>query len=237
MDIQDKITTIKNLLNKNVQNGATEDEAMQAIALAQKLMSKYSLTMDDLKNDNVSVDDFIWGSMDDRNAPKKGNTFKNLVARPIAMFTDTEVVNMNVAKGKFVVSFFGYRVDVELAVYMHNMCMVAYETEWAKHKSLYGQSKGTKKIFGIGMAERIEERIVSMMPPKNKTTGTDIIVLKNQIVKNMYTEEKKMFNVVSGGLVEYDPSIEAFQHGYQSGDNVILTKEFQNKNNLGIGEE
>lgn len=236
MDIQNKITTIKNLLNKNIQNGATEDEAMQAIALAQKLMSKYSLSMDDLKNENISVDDFVWGSMDSHDAPKKGNTFKNLVAQSIAMFTETKVVNMNVDKGKFVVSFYGYRVDVELAVYMHNICMAAYESEWAKHKSLYGQTKGTKKIFGIGMAERIEERIVSMMPPKTKTTGTDIIVLKNQIVKNMFEEEEKNFNVKSGAIIEYDPSVEAFEHGYKSGDSVILTKEFQNKNNLGIGK-
>ena len=86
MSIENKIETIRSLLNKTVDNGATEEEAYAAIKHAKSFMEKYSLTMDDIKKKNVKQEDYGFMFVDNK---KYVNTFDKLICPHIAKYTST----------------------------------------------------------------------------------------------------------------------------------------------------
>ena len=181
MDIKEKLETVRNLLNKNVSNGATEEEAMQALALAKKLMSKYSITMDDLKKQKISSDDFVHGSNKKTVKGNRTNVFEKMVGVAIGKYTDTipNSYKYNVPGAKnmnSIIKFFGYAVDVQLAIYMLDVCVHAFEVEWSKYKNVHKCHGNKKQVFGYAMAHRIMERIMELMiEEQQKTTSTDLI--------------------------------------------------------------
>lgn len=247
MSIQDKIETIKNLLNKNENNGATEEEAMQSIALAKKLMSKYSITMDDLKKQNIDTDDFVFGSNGNFDERNRVSSFESIIVNSVAGYTNTVVHKTfykatNSKNKDSVYTFFGYAVDVELAVYIMNKCKAAFDYEWSIHKKKTNMHGNKKKVFGIGMGTRISKRLDNMSF-EEATNSTDLIVIKNQLVLNLYdaacenvfTESKVCSNIAKFDKNKQE-NYKLFMDGYDAGDNVVLTHEFEKKKTLMIGE-
>ncbi len=139
------------------------------------------------------------------------------------------------------IMFFGHKVDVELAVYMLNVCNSALQREWALYRATqYEKIHGNKiKNFSIGMASRIYERIEALLQEEIKSTGTDLIVVKNAIVESLYKPALDGLDTTkraSGGLIKYDDD-DSYKKGYESGDNVNIHKSFSDKKTVKLGKE
>lgn len=237
-----KIEQIRALMSKTIENGATEAEAMQAIALAKKLMAKHGLTMDDIKNKTVNIEDYVWGS-NAKTYSKRISSFEKMIAIVIGKYTNTkpllyskEVSNDKHARDEKIILFFGHKIDVELAVYMMNMCSSALKTEWAKYvASSKDKIHGNRlRSFSIGMCESISKKIEELMVEEETTTSNELIVVKNAIIVSLFEEATKGLKDKKNGLVVYEKD-DSYSKGVKAGEKVNLHREFSDKKVLKIG--
>lgn len=187
----DKLNTIRRkiiaLLQKTIENGATEAEATTAMEFASRMMNEYGITLDDIKKSESQRE-----SMFDTGSIKTGKQLHpvNLfVSSSIAAYTDTQVwVDRNTNELKF----FGYTVDVELAKYIHDICKAAVDYEWNKYKVTIPANAGHKKrfrsIFMKNMALRLSQRLRDMKSKNvnSTTSGNELVVMKERTVSNAF---------------------------------------------------
>ena len=236
-----KIEQIRALMSKTIENGATEAEAMQAIALAKKLMMKHGLTMDDIKNKTVSLEDYVWGT-NAKSYSKRISSFEKVISVVIAAYTNTkplihskELSDEKYARGEHIILFFGHKIDVELAVYMMNMCSSALKIECAKYvASSKDKIHGNRlKSFSIGMAQSIENKIQELMVEESSASN-ELIVVKNAIVVSLFEQAIEGLDKKKNGLVIYNKD-DSYEKGVEAGEKVNLHREFSDKKVLKIG--
>jgi len=216
--------TIANLLRQTEANGATEAVAEEAMKAARRLMRKHGLTAEDVMKRSDACVDFA------ETTARAGFVHLNLVDKvlnnTIAKFTDTQVYRLIKIDGKYEIRFFGYRVDTELAEFLYKVCCLALTTEWNKYKvKLAKEDRGPKvrTNFQMGVALRLRERLLELIG-KDETTGTDLIVLKNQLVVAALNAAKGQMQE-SNMVALYDTSRAAFHDGFDAGANVRLNRE------------
>lgn len=215
------VNKIKTLLNKNTKNGATEEECMSSIKMAKKLMQKYGVTEDDFKTNRVKYSDF--GTQFTSGA-KIVTAFEKCVSGYIAEYTNTKVFMYTIVKNHNVIAFFGHKVDVSLAIYILDMCKLAFKNGWDMYKTNFktGQVAKHRVSYSIGMADRIAERLQLYTKEEVSETGTDLIVLKNAIVEQLADRlfQKPKQNLV----VTFDKYDDSYGKGFKDGDNAELNR-------------
>ena len=231
----DKIRSkIAALLKKNSENGATESEANAAMVIAARLMDEHGITMDDIKNKTEAARDFIKATAGDKSGTL--HPIDQFVVTSIAAYTDTKVWNdkswsktgpSGRRNTESVISFYGYSVDVELAVYIREVCKAAMETEWWKYaeKLPQGSRRAQRKSFMIGMALRLRDRLKELKTENTvKAKSTDLVVLKNQLVEVAFKEDLKLnFSKASSKSVTYHAG-NAFDAGKQAAEKVRFNR-------------
>lgn len=240
MDKSQHINTIKSILDKAKDKAASESEAMNALKIAKKLMEKYNITDEDIKRGNVVIEDFVFGS----NATSENyncSSFERIVSVAIAKYTNTKVNTIKTKKvgssySNTKIVFFGHNIDVNLAVWMLNVCNDSLQYEWALYKnSITNKIHGNKlKSFSVGMAQRICERIFELIQEENEeninksntnanalvVTG-NAMVLKNEIIDELYEKAMKGFGKPKRSLIMYNKD-DSLKSGYKAGNNVSL---------------
>lgn len=225
---------ISALLQKNSENGATEEEATSAMKIAAKLMTEHGITMEDIQNNTDAASDF------DYNYINSGR--KNLhevdsygILKSIANFTDTHVhITRHLNKNSDIV-FFGYQSDIQLAEYLREVCKRAMDTEWEKFSSenkLVGHKRKHRKNFMAGMSIRVSQRLRDMKNQHvEETSGNQLVVVKNQLVTSAFMKQniklKKKYNktTITNG--------DSYNAGKKAGDNVHLNKSVTNNISTG----
>lgn len=120
--------------------------------------------------------------------------------------------------------FFGYRVDVELAEYIREVCNRASETEWKKFSRNLptGSRHSHRKSFLAGMAIRLSERLKELKNENIKSTnGTDLVIVKTDMVHKAFSD--KRMKMKSGGVVRYSANT-AYSAGKAAAENVRFNK-------------
>ena len=212
------------LLQRTEARGASQAEAETFMRKARKLMRQHNFTAEDLANQTDACIDF---AQQTARTGTEFNIIDEIVLTTIAEFTETKVFKVEL-DGKFDIRFFGYRVDTELATHLYKVCLEALTTEWNKYKVRVPVKMGltaAKKAriaFQVGIALKLKERLIDLMN-KDESTGTDLIVLKNQLVVAAFAAAgaPKQETMV----VEYDPSVQAFYDGVEAGDSVKFHRE------------
>lgn len=216
---------ISALLRKNEESGAGETEANAAMTMAQKLMQEHGVTMEDIKTQERKSDDF---------SEKKINEGrKNLhevdlygITSAIATFTDTTAFKRKIRGQDASLVFFGYNADVELAEYIREVCKRAMETEWKQfvaNNDLTGHKRAHRKNFMIGMSDRIAKRLRTLKESHTEsTTGTELVVLKNQLVVQALNERNVNIRK-NNRKVTYNDD-DSFRSGQDAGDRVKFHK-------------
>lgn len=213
---------ISALLQRTEEKGATEAEAEAAMKRARKLMREHGLTAEDVLNRTEACVDFHEETV--RSGFVEMNYVEQILVTAIARFTETMPVRGVNADGTFDMSFFGYRVDTELAHYIYNVCVTALGSEWDKYKvRLATKDRSEARAgFQIGMALRLKERLDDLTV--DESTGTDLIVLKNQLVVAAFAAATGP-TVKIDMIVEYDPSIAAFHDGFEAAEKIRFNRE------------
>lgn len=215
---------ISALLKKNEESGAGESEANAAMAMAQKLMDEYGVTLEEIqkaeKTDGFSEKKIQEGRKNLHEVDLYG------ISSAIAHFTDTTVFKSKARGQDATLVFFGYNADVELAEYIREVCKRAMETEWGMFvngNELTGHKRRHRKNFMIGMSERISKRLRELKESHTESTaGTDLIVLKNQLVIQALNERNVNIRK-NNRKVTYNEGA-AFDAGQDAGDRVRFHK-------------
>lgn len=184
------IERIKALQARTLDNGCTESEAMTAANLCARLMAEHDLTMTDVEigDERCQISYLDTG--------RKSNHEIQFCIGAIARFCDTEIwISKRDGTQNYV--FFGMAKDTDFAKFLHNTVKNAMDMELTSYKIRcveLGELTGRRQShsFLLGMAVRIGERLNEMKKENQRdilqTTGRDLVVVKNSVVKSQFAE-------------------------------------------------
>ena len=214
---------IADLQKITVENGATEAEALNAAERLGELLAKYNLELTDaivredaakcVKNEVFAADDFA-----------------GMIVVGLKHFCGiiTYKVHGEGHTGKYV--FFGVPHDVEIALYLYEICAEAMDHDWSDYMDKYGYSMKKRMSFRAGFAHRIYDRLLELKAERdarNASTCRDLIVLKDQLVTEEFARQVgvKLVKARSGGRPA-DQS--AYRAGMAAGGRVNLNNPLGN---------
>ena len=229
MSNQDSIAAkIRALLAKTVENGASEAEAMMAMAKASQLMTKYGLSITDVE---LRAEKCVTNSI---NSGQKNRGGMARIAVRLAQFCNCKVWSeqRRDENGKIVSyhQFFGLESDTQIAQYFYDMIKAVMEAETARFKktAIYddaqyhsGGRRRATASFISGFARRINERLQDMIDERDgeyRSTGSDLIVVKNQIVTEEFAKLKLRLTSASSSRTRLNG--EAYGAGKAAGERV-----------------
>lgn len=168
---------IRALRNMTVENGCSEAEAMIAAEKLAEALRDYNMTLDEA--------DMRASPFDEQTHVGAGSVGLKLwkVAVAIARLTNTK--QWRAGDDLTRLTFLGLSHEVAIATYLLALCERAMNTESAKHmlgtaKWPYGRRVARLMPFLDGMADRLQRRILGMIPPR--PAGTGLIVLRNALI-------------------------------------------------------
>jgi len=228
---------IRALLSLTVERGATEGEAMNAAALAGKLMADYDLTYTDIENEVRAERYGMRGKKGYVRGSKRRRSFHEVhdCIVTIATFFDCKVwtmrFNNNGDGGELI--YLGSETDTEFAHAMTDMIRIAMETEFASylHKNR-GVAHGRKlhASFLIGMADRINERLEEIIKERTAAVPSRnaLMVIRNDVVTSIFAKLSQTHNITSGGQsIKRIRDENAYAAGQEAGNNVALRQDVQ----------
>lgn len=164
---------------KTIENGCTEAEALAAAELLAKLLQTYNL---DLDEEELRASPFE--RRDQVHADEVGSRLW-VVAVAIAKLTGARWWSTPPGVHPVRLTFFGFAHEADVATYLLEICARAMRTELEKLRrglALLRPARQQLRIrpFLDGMAQRLRERILRMIPPA--PTGTGLVVLRDQLI-------------------------------------------------------
>jgi len=185
---------VKALLSKTVERGCAEDEALAAAAAAARLMQDYDLTYTDLEAE-VQADRYGV-----RRVLVSSNPLIERIALPVADYCGCKIW-----KQGDTLCLFGSQHDTDMASQTMAMLAMAMASEWQRY--LNGPSRPDhihgrtlRASFLAGMARRLSERLREMRQQRNAaTTGTALVVVKDQIVTSKFRDYCRATGLRLGG--------------------------------------
>lgn len=205
---------IRALRAKTVENGCTEEEAMAAAAKAAEMLARYNLTVDEVElraspfeqHRETHVDhvgDRLWK-----------------VAAGVSELTGATSWKSGPGVHPVEVNFFGFQHEVEISVYLLEICASAMRREQSRilHggvRAVTPKQRARLYPFLDGMADRLYRRLVEMKPPP--LTGKGLVVLRDALIKAAMPVALRE----KAGRPSRDAD-EAYLDGLRAGDRVSL---------------
>jgi len=231
MNIHEKILHLREMVPEN---GATEAEAMVALDLAAKLMEKHGITEDELNKAEFERD-MSRQSFDKEN--KHRDPAVKLCGVIIARFCEvefwftTQVDNRNKVEREWA-NFFGFNGDVEMASFLVKLVSKSMERSWQEYLKAgeYNREITRHQLywsFRHGFADRINAKlreIIDARQPKSEATGTDLIALKDQLVKQAQKEMFPSLDLKDSRKSSTSVNPGAYTDGMIEGDKVNLNR-------------
>lgn len=229
--ILDKIAALR---AKIPENGATEEEAMAALSIAEKLMEKHGVTEADLKAVEFSRD-MRKGGFEQRQ--KQEHPSQKYCDTTISRYCGTKCWNgrSHTIPGKKTTEIFGFEGDVAMHEFLLGMIHDSMDRGWkeflANNPKRKGESRHTQYwSYMIGFAERINDKINALIQARTVNTdssGTDLVEMKSALVEQgiqamlpSATFRKQNFRSVRANL-------NAYGQGQAAGDKVNLQRPLQ----------
>lgn len=232
------LSRIKALRSKVAENGATEAEAMSALAAAEKLMQKHGVTEGDLRNVEFKRD-MKYAEFEQRQ--KADHPSQKYCDTTIAMFCATKVWANRTPHGKKITSIFGFKGDVEMHSFLLGLIHDSMDRGWKHYLANNPKREGVTRhteywSFMSEFARRVNQKIRSLMderaPEVKSETGTDLVEKKNDLVQQAYDE---LIGVPMrngrGGSIRTDMS--ARLQGALAGDKVNIQRPIRQQETKG----
>lgn len=216
MNKREKIAAqIRALRAKTVDNGCTEAEAMAAAEMLARLLEKHNMTVDEAElrespfQEHREVHDDLVGA----------RLWK--IADGIAHMTGVRYWTGRVGDPPSI-SFFGFDHEVEIAVYLLEICQRAmtYELDRtvAQNRLLTPvRARRLTAAFLDGMADRLRQRLRALKPAE--PVGTGLIVLRNELIEEAMPVKTQKSR--PKGSRDFEPS---YDHGRRAADLVALNR-------------
>lgn len=222
-DIRAKILALRNMIEER---GATEAEAMAALAKADKLMAEHGLTETDLEVAEAKRDmrcgEFKYGI-------KTQHPCAKWCSRTIGEFCGVRTWYSSQEQTS---NGFGFNADVEMYEFLLKLVHDSMNREWKdylhKNPPRPGVSRHTEYwSFMLGMAERINEKLAELMAAREvqvDSTGTDLVVKKYAVIEAGMKEMLPGLKLRQGRSRETKVEGSAMAAGREAGDRVNLNR-------------
>ena len=190
------IEKIRKLRAKAANAVSTEAEVQAALDTVAKLMKRHGVTESDIRSSSKSgLKPVVW------RGKNKSLPEVRFAATAIGAFTETKAWQSQTDSGE-VIKYLGMEQDVEMALYLTDLVNNAITGEWKRfcegEASAYigyvttSQRAKLKRDFCRAMAARIRARLMDMtakrVADKVVTTGTDLVVLKRDVIATAQAE-------------------------------------------------
>lgn len=218
---------IRALLSKTESNGATKAEAEAALAKATELMTQYMINEADIADNKrkfITKTCLVMGGMEDitRLSPSLCELFS------CEHFYTRKAHSRQVDK----LYYFGTEMDVDCCIYFTNLISNTMFNEtikyrktpkyWELAKSFSPQAikKDFQNVFIIVVGSKIENLIQEKKSNVIKSTGKDLVLVKDQEVKDAFSEMSSDIKEVKPRRRHYNS--EAVFDGIEKGEQINL---------------
>lgn len=218
---------IRAMQAKAESEAASENEAMQAAAMAAKLMAKHEVTEQELE--------LIEGGAAGVKMERLKTDTKTIhmavrwAAAGIEDLTETTgFISKSKSLGRESLVFTGIDTDTEMAIYLALMIRGAADRAWKNHAKgqRFRNRNKSRKSFMIGFGVRITERLRALGRERRASRvssgGTDLVIRKEDLIErhfsNVGLDIKEPRNA---RRIEVD---ENYQHGRQAGERINLSR-------------
>lgn len=222
-DIRAKILALRNMIEER---GATEAEAMAALAKADKLMTEHGLTEADLEVADAKRDmrrgEFKYGI-------KTQHPCAKWCSMTIGQFCGVRTwYDSSVQKS----NGFGFNVDVEMYEFLLKLVHDSMNREWKDYIENNPPRSGVSRhteywSFMLGMAQRVNEKLQELMEAREvkiDSTGTDLVVKKYAVIEAGMKEMLPGLSLRSSRSRGIRADGSAMAEGRKAGDRVNLKR-------------
>ena len=204
---------IQHLLNKTVENGATEAEAQQALLLAQKLMAKYNIELEQ----QTGSKDFKCSLEETKVKPNpRNNALGNIIANSFA-------VKGIIYGGKW--AFFGREANAKAAAeslkFIHRT-MEAGMRRICREHGLETTQKGAAywyNPYALGFINGLKEAMAA------QTKALCVVIPED--VNNKFNEKFPKLNQYRGKGMQYHHDRDAYAQGQRDGRSAMDRRSLQ----------
>jgi len=234
----DKILTqIDSMLNRTVENGCTESEALEAVKKVQYLMDKYDITLNQVSENRDDYTELIIQT----NKYTRSNVHFLIVQ--IGKLTGTKAYYYNGLNKRHNLTnkiygkryaFFGLKKDVKIAEYLYHLLekSIEYEIRKFKYSIEYKNSRlnGKTKItsFKNGLILRLQERLNELFESRNNYTNEESLILynKEEIVNEQFLKRNNKIKKNKSTLKT--KSIISYKKGIEAANNININNAIEN---------
>lgn len=204
---------IQHLLNKTVENGATEGEAQAALLLAQKLMAKYNIELEQ----QTGSKDFKCSLEETKVKPNpRNNSLGNIIANSFA-------VKGIIYGGKW--AFFGREANAKAAAealkFIHKTLEAGIRRVCADH-GLKSSERGAAfyyNAYALGFINGLKEAMAA------QTKALCVVVPED--VNNKFNEKFPKLNQYRGKGMQYHHDRDAYAQGQRDGRSAMDRRSLQ----------
>jgi len=218
------------LLKKTEENGASLEEAKNAMEMANKLMAKYDIAISELKFDEGDFELYEFDY-----STKSNKTIFN-IGFPISKFCNVLHLTSK-TNGIYKLKFYGRKSSNILAKYYFDSLIIQFENSWEKYKSgdeflrlnkMY-HGKTLRLSFETGFVFGIQEKIMELIAEREKMivheTGL-MVVNQYDLVKQDYLSKNKVKTVKPKLKAVVDAT---YNSGFAKGQKAKINTPIENK--------
>lgn len=218
---------IRSMAERTEERGFTEAEAMESAAQMGALLKQWDLDLDEVLARDVTdmVQREVFAPDDSAGRIITGiGRLCSLIAYRKSMAVSTTYV------------LYGHAADVELGVYLWEICAEAGEHGWVQYMQQHGHTVKKRESFRMGYAERVADRMYALREERDQEaakraaemaaanpngTGTNLVLLKDQLVVQEF--EKTGVRLTKGAARRVADAA-AFRRGGEHGATVNLNR-------------
>lgn len=219
-DLKRKIAALR---QKTTENGATEAEAMEAMAVVEKLMAKHQITQEELSSWETNSSKVELSETESVSKGKFMEPAYQWLSKSIMEFCGTFHVHYT---SSFKVKIYGREEDVKVAEYMFFVLNTAIHqgfAQWQRDNPpncRVGTRQQQYNAFCSGFAEAVRAKLNELRPESDSTA---LVVKKSELVKKRYTEVHGDLRKIKASTVRTADST-ARQAGRTAGSRVNLNR-------------
>ena len=187
-DLDKLVQRIRALREKTVEQGCTEQEAMAAAEKVAELLDRHGLSLSELDLRKQSCE-----GIGVETGRKRRGPIDDCMGT-IAVFFDCRVWGEMAESGALRYIFFGLPGDVQAAVYLHDLIVLAFAAETAAFQAAdfygsldSGQRRSATNSFQVGLAHGIIEKLDALRRARDAasggTNGRALVPVKQSIIE------------------------------------------------------
>lgn len=218
---------IANLRMKTEENGCSESEAMAAAEKLGALLAEHDLTIDET---TIGIE----AKAASKKVVRSADDYASSIVVGIGRLCDLIVWTSK--PGEY--SLFGTPADMEVAVYLYEICAFAAEDGFSEYMEKNGYSMKKRASYRMGFAHRINDRLRDLKRERdaakaaNIKTGTDIVLVKDALVKTEFDKLGIQLGRAKRGKTAADPY--AYDAGQAHGDRVKFNDGLTGRTSAGM---